>query len=460
MPITYNAGQTRIELNKEVGKGENWTNAYTIEDILTANVTEKFFFANDIYVADGVSILVNTATFLKIKSCTLSFINSSVNANLLQLAGGGQIQLGENVDGKLSEGVVINCRGLTTPVKRLYVSYAYDSMIVSKPTTTGFLGGVYLYNADGCKISGGGTENLYNGLYNIKNSQVINAYYGTRSPSSGSVFQNVMFNNCHIGVWLYIATNITLRSVTALNSISVDIQNRGYGNNNQENTLVDCVYGTYQNTFATHASTTQETYCILNIDEYFDLVLNDQNGNKLEGASVKLYNKNDELVFDLTTDASGKIERQEVRRIRDEIWKRLPDLISVRTINTYSPFTLVIEKTGYVIYTDIFDISGKVDLKISLKLLPLQISAVEITDTSVIGASDGALTITAEGGDGTYQYSINGTDYQVSNGFTGLAKGDYTVYVKDGQDVVASFGVEISEPSGGSGYSRARIVNI
>jgi PKD repeat protein len=46
-------------------------------------------------------------------------------------------------------------------------------------------------------------------------------------------------------------------------------------------------------------------------------------------------------------------------------------------------------------------------------------------------ASDGTITITATGGTGTLQYSIDGTNFQASNTFSGLTAGTYTVYVQD-----------------------------
>ncbi|MBX7095201.1 MAG: gliding motility-associated C-terminal domain-containing protein [Flavobacteriales bacterium] len=52
---------------------------------------------------------------------------------------------------------------------------------------------------------------------------------------------------------------------------------------------------------------------------------------------------------------------------------------------------------------------------------------------STCGNPNGAITITANGGTGTFQYSIdNGTTFQASNTFTGLAAGNYTVVVEDG----------------------------
>ncbi|MCA6074466.1 T9SS type A sorting domain-containing protein, partial [Fulvivirga sedimenti] len=46
--------------------------------------------------------------------------------------------------------------------------------------------------------------------------------------------------------------------------------------------------------------------------------------------------------------------------------------------------------------------------------------------------TDGSITATAGGGDGTYEYSLDNSTWQTSNVFNGLGQGNYTVYVRDG----------------------------
>lgn len=63
------------------------------------------------------------------------------------------------------------------------------------------------------------------------------------------------------------------------------------------------------------------------------------------------------------------------------------------------------------------------------------------------GASNGTITVLASGGTGALQYSLNGSTYQVSNTFTGLAGGVYMVYIKDASGCVATFVATVYEPS-------------
>jgi large repetitive protein len=59
------------------------------------------------------------------------------------------------------------------------------------------------------------------------------------------------------------------------------------------------------------------------------------------------------------------------------------------------------------------------------------ITSVVDVDPLACGLNTGSITITATGGTGTYQYSINGATWQSANTFTGLAAGAYTVYVRN-----------------------------
>lgn len=61
---------------------------------------------------------------------------------------------------------------------------------------------------------------------------------------------------------------------------------------------------------------------------------------------------------------------------------------------------------------------------------PIQATATP-TATSCPGVNNGIITVTPVTGTAPYQYSIGGGPYQVSNVFTGLAPGTYTITVKD-----------------------------
>jgi hypothetical protein len=59
-----------------------------------------------------------------------------------------------------------------------------------------------------------------------------------------------------------------------------------------------------------------------------------------------------------------------------------------------------------------------------------------ISSNATCGASNGSITATGLGGTTPYQYSLDGITYQVSNIFTGLAAGAYTVTIKDASNCI------------------------
>ncbi|UII30376.1 gliding motility-associated C-terminal domain-containing protein [Fulvivirga ulvae] len=78
---------------------------------------------------------------------------------------------------------------------------------------------------------------------------------------------------------------------------------------------------------------------------------------------------------------------------------------------------------------------------------PLVITAsTSITDASCNGGSDGTIDVTASGGTGTLEYSLDGVNFQASNQFTGLSAGSYTVTVRDANLCTITVGAVINEP--------------
>lgn len=69
----------------------------------------------------------------------------------------------------------------------------------------------------------------------------------------------------------------------------------------------------------------------------------------------------------------------------------------------------------------------------------LAITSVGKVNPTCTGLSNGSFTISATGGNGVVQYSINGgSTWQNNNSFTGLAAGNYTVQVRDAAGCTAS----------------------
>ena len=61
------------------------------------------------------------------------------------------------------------------------------------------------------------------------------------------------------------------------------------------------------------------------------------------------------------------------------------------------------------------------------------------------GGSDGVLIVTATGGDGSYEYSLDGVTFQSSPTFTGLMAGTHTVTTRDGNGCLITCTALITE---------------
>ncbi|MCB9198099.1 MAG: gliding motility-associated C-terminal domain-containing protein [Flavobacteriales bacterium] len=80
---------------------------------------------------------------------------------------------------------------------------------------------------------------------------------------------------------------------------------------------------------------------------------------------------------------------------------------------------------------------------------PTAITFTSSSTNASCGSSDGTITITASGGNGTLQYSIDGgSNYQASNSFTGLATGSYSIIVKDANNCQATGSQTVNSSTG------------
>jgi len=210
--------------------------------------------------------------------------------------------------------------------------------------------------------------------------------------------------------------------------------------------LIDCLIGgaiTLQANILTAGNVGAKAF----VDFYSTFSFYIENG---DNATIRVWNKNNILLLDSVLDGSGILEDQELKYWERSVEKITDAPDTYTTINEkYTPFRIEITRAGWETLTieGVEIVDGEPTNIFGTMVYPeLVISAVAITDCTSIGASDGQLEITAEGGDANYTYSINGTDYQVSNTFSGLSAGDYTVYVRDGEGTVAAFDVTVSEP--------------
>lgn len=112
--------------------------------------------------------------------------------------------------------------------------------------------------------------------------------------------------------------------------------------------------------------------------------------------------------------------------------------IAVGSFNDLGPGTYDVE---------IVDENGCTLLEVVEVLEPeeLAITDVVVVDVTCNGTMDGEITVSATGGTGAYEFSIDGFPFQVSPSFTGLEGGTKEVVVRDENGCTAETSVEIDE---------------
>jgi len=73
-------------------------------------------------------------------------------------------------------------------------------------------------------------------------------------------------------------------------------------------------------------------------------------------------------------------------------------------------------------------------------------ASANVTEPTCNGDTDGEIEVTAAGGTGTLEYSLDGVTFQASNVFTDLAAGDYTITIRDANACTATLDVTVGQP--------------
>lgn len=76
---------------------------------------------------------------------------------------------------------------------------------------------------------------------------------------------------------------------------------------------------------------------------------------------------------------------------------------------------------------------------------PLQLTLLDTVAVGCFGASTGQISLSAAGGVGDYEFSLEGTTYQNANLFTGLSAGNYLAHVRDDSGCVATLNVNLDQ---------------
>lgn len=431
MPITYNSGLNRINVKYTVGdqKGNSLANPYDLfEDCYQADVAGGWGFITkdgnnytldgpDIYVTGSIKTYASASnSVLRIKSANnyvLYAITSVIK--LYNCIIYSDTSVGYRIWIRNSESGAYNC--VFKSIQYCEVSYAYNCMFQD----------IYYLHLDV-------TTNFQNCLF----ANVLTLWIRGAGTVNNIIYSSHDYNS--YGIWvdnLYVSGNIEVEGIKTDN-LTYDIYFR-VAANDLIVSIINSNIDLKKRALVIHSTQTGGT-CTAILKAKFNAYI-----TNATGATLKIYNVFDELVYSEVLSSENMAE-QKIEYDRQYL-KNTGRVLSddVRTIS--KPFTITVEKSGYntLIIQDINYYNDTIYVSSSLTRECLQISAVEITDISAAGLSDGTLTVTAIGGDLTYEYSIDNVNWQASNEFTGLAAADYTVYVRSGDSQTADFEVTVDD---------------
>ncbi len=93
-------------------------------------------------------------------------------------------------------------------------------------------------------------------------------------------------------------------------------------------------------------------------------------------------------------------------------------------------------------------VNNSTSVTITEPVAPVAVSLQSKTNATCFGLSNGSILVTASGGTGTITYSKDGTNFQASASFTGLAPGNYTITAKDANNCTqVTSSISITQPA-------------
>lgn len=460
MPFTVDAVNKKITFEFIAGdpKGNSLANAVTAEDyrlaMVAAGVGANWTKQGNQHLITSYSIVVTGAsTWVHFYNVCIEWTGAVTQAYLISVVAGSNFYIGADSD-YTKRGCILMANQTTAKAFQFrYNTFIYECTFQSTTNQNyhlWFVGSagspVTLKRCQFIKVGQIGTPGVGYSLDNvIFDDNLIVGSYGIYYKSTDDFLS--IDNLKAIGLIVYIYA-IDSSTKTGRNWICPrgNINIRAYYSRVIGINLIDSLIG---GTMTLNVSTLTAGYVGAKafVDFYSTFSFYIENG---DNAIIKVWNKNDILLLDSVLDGSGELEDQELKYWERSVEKITDAPDTYTTINEkYTPFRIEITRAGWETLTieGVEIVDGEPTNIFGTMVYPeLFVSAVDITDCTEIGADDGEIVITAEGGDGTYEYSMDGVTYQASDTFTDLSPDDYTVYVRDGEGTVAAFDVTVSEP--------------
>lgn len=240
------------------------------------------------------------------------------------------------------------------------------------------------------------------------------------------------------------SVTVTQPDLLEINPSKVDLSCNGQEDGK---IIVSAQGGTIPYEYSIDGGTTFQTEDFTGLDiGSYTVIVRDANG--CTSSKPLILAEPNELVLTITAtiDAScnGTIDGSATQTVTGGT---LPYLYSLDAQNFTTTIDLTALSAGTYALTvkDANDCSSSASFTIAEPATIVPVISVN-SNVTCNGLTDGSFTVTATGGDGSFSYSLDGTNFSTTNAFTGLAAGNYTVTVKDGSDCTATIMQTITVP--------------
>ena len=356
MAITYNAGTNVITVTAYTeGTPCNLTDVYNADvagswGVVTRQCTSQFCFDAGLKIGDG-----STATWFADSNKQIKF-TSGCPQEIVEVTANGNFRLGEIVSGKITKN---GCSLISDKATVAYIRGDTENNGTAK---------INIYS---CLLSSIGAERIFilyatlpkvynciftrNTLFNIckqvdyYNVLIDNVNAGIRA--STGTFDKITINGATFGA-LYVGnTDFNMSNVYGRNNTYVaylysDFDGNGYLINPDFDTWAfNWEVGSYGKVWRQYE---------------FDLKVIDKDNVAINAATVKIWDKDSNLIVDTTTNASGVIATQTITR-------GYYNQANGDTLQEASPHLIKIEKADYTTYEADFTLGDKTDWLIALQ---------------------------------------------------------------------------------------------
>ena len=196
--------------------------------------------------------------------------------------------------------------------------------------------------------------------------------YAIRSAGDGSIWKHITSSGCREGFGFWVSA--TIEDIVAFGNIYKSLYLSGHGHEIWNPSFLDSLQvrdsgGTapvsYINADPEITTWDNNTGIHSYLKYTFDLKVIDKDENPIKNASVKIWDKNNNLVTDVLTQDNGEIAQQKI--MYKDIWYTTGNYVD------YNPFTVRVSHQGYSPREFEFTLNKKIDWTISLKRISINV---------------------------------------------------------------------------------------